>query len=508
MNTLRVHLTVLLIRLSDFVKSNGLLTLVIIVALVRLAMLGTYPLMDTTEARYGDIGRVMAETGDWITPWFRPGVPFWAKPPLSFWCTALSFKFLGVNEFSARLPHWLLGVFGGFFVWDLGRRRSYREALIAVCLLAGCLIYYVSSGAVMTDMALSFGLTLSMWSFWLAVQPDQESTLRNSAAWIFFASLGWGLLAKGPLAIVLAGMSLFVWLIFERSYWPAVQRLPWIGGIFVTLLISGPWYWAAENKTPGFLNYFLIGEHIKRYLQPGWQGDRYGHAHMYPHGTIWLFLLLMLIPWTILIPCFFGFSKSRKINLHLPAFSDGYNRPSSWRNYLLSWGLVPAVFFTFAGNIIMPYVLPEIPALSLLGAFYLTRYDQRRVDSLLAAGLWIVIFVSILFVAVFPLTGYGDRKSERSLVKYFLSHKSSNAELVYVGQYPYSAAFYSDGKVSDLKVGDELQARLSRSGSLYVAIGNKEDDEVVHELISHRLKKLKAFRRYTLYQELPASSGG
>lgn len=481
-------------------QANRLLVLVLLVALVRLAMLGTYPLMDTTEARYGDIGRVMAEQGDWITPWFRPGIPFWAKPPLSFWCTALSFKLFGVNEFTARLPHWVLGVLGGCLVWDLGRRRSIREAVIAVCLLTGCLVYYFSSGAVMTDMALTLGLTLSMWSFWLAVQPDQNPTLRSSASWLFFASLGWGLLAKGPLAIVLAGLSLAVWLFLDRSYWPMVRKLPWLGGITLTVAIAGPWYWAAEQKTPGFLNYFLIGEHIKRYLVPGWDGDRYGHAHNYPHGTIWLFLLLMLIPWTILIPAFLRFGK-----FSAPLVSGVLESKDfkfvSWRNYLLAWGLVPAVFFTFAGNIIMPYVLPEIPALSLLGAYYLIRYDQRKIDQLLAAGLWIVLVVSILFVGIFPLTGYGERKSERSLVRFFLSQKPPGAELVYLGQYPYSASFYSDGRLSDVKDLSELKARMDSSASLFVAIGNRRDPET-SELISDRLKKLKSFRRYTLYEEL------
>ena len=50
--------------LMGLLQANRLLALVLVVVLVRLAMLGTYPLMDTTEARYGDIGRVMAESGD------------------------------------------------------------------------------------------------------------------------------------------------------------------------------------------------------------------------------------------------------------------------------------------------------------------------------------------------------------------------------------------------------------------------------------------------------------
>ncbi|MDL2339624.1 MAG: hypothetical protein QFE16_17460, partial [Pseudomonadota bacterium] len=52
-------------------------------ALMRLMTLGLYPLTDTTEARYAEIARKMVELGDWITPWYDYGVPFWAKPPLS-----------------------------------------------------------------------------------------------------------------------------------------------------------------------------------------------------------------------------------------------------------------------------------------------------------------------------------------------------------------------------------------------------------------------------------------
>ena len=39
----------------------------------RLFTLGSYPLPDTTEARYSEIGRKMAELGDWITPWRSRG---------------------------------------------------------------------------------------------------------------------------------------------------------------------------------------------------------------------------------------------------------------------------------------------------------------------------------------------------------------------------------------------------------------------------------------------------
>src|ERR1700754_3406199 len=74
---------------------------------VRLWSMISVPLVDTSEPRYAEIARVMAATGDWITPWFSPGVPFWGKPPLSFWSEALAFRLFGVSEFSVRFPSWL-----------------------------------------------------------------------------------------------------------------------------------------------------------------------------------------------------------------------------------------------------------------------------------------------------------------------------------------------------------------------------------------------------------------
>ena len=43
-------------------EERGLLAALAVALAVRLATLGGYPLMDTSEARYGEIARVMRET--------------------------------------------------------------------------------------------------------------------------------------------------------------------------------------------------------------------------------------------------------------------------------------------------------------------------------------------------------------------------------------------------------------------------------------------------------------
>lgn len=190
---------------SAFADRDGTERLVLLalvaVVLMRLLTLGLYPLTDTTEARYAEVARKMVELGDWITPWYDYGVPFWAKPPLSTWLTAASFKVFGLNEFAARLPHFVLAVATGWLVWDWLRQRDRRQALLGVAMLYGAILFLVSSGAVMTDMALALGTTLAMRGLWLGVfgAPGR----RGLECWLAFVGLAIGLLAKGPVALVL-----------------------------------------------------------------------------------------------------------------------------------------------------------------------------------------------------------------------------------------------------------------------------------------------------------------
>ncbi len=178
-------------------SDNRLLWIAIAAAFAaRFLLLGAFPLMDPTESRYAEIARQMFVLGDWVTPWIAPGEPFWGKPPLSFWMTAGSFQLFGVSDFAARLPHWVGGGLVAWLVWNWLALRSRREAALAVALLAGSLLFFVSAGAVMTDMALAIGLMAVMRGFWLALHGPPEH--RGREQFLMFAGFAVGLLAKGP----------------------------------------------------------------------------------------------------------------------------------------------------------------------------------------------------------------------------------------------------------------------------------------------------------------------
>src|SRR5258708_5084835 len=97
------------------------------IVLLRFLILPAYPILDRSEARYAFIGELMAQTGNWITPFIDHGVPFWAKPPFSTWVTAASYLTFGFNEFAARLPSFLIFALTAGLAFLLGRQERDQE---------------------------------------------------------------------------------------------------------------------------------------------------------------------------------------------------------------------------------------------------------------------------------------------------------------------------------------------------------------------------------------------
>ena len=204
-------------------SARGLLLGLAAILAARLFAMALMPFADTSEPRYAEIARVMASSGDWITPWFEPGVPFWGKPPLAFWAQALSIRMFGLSEFAVRLPSWLamLGVLA--MVHACGRRlHGEQAARWATLVFATMLLPLASAGAVLTDPFLALGMTLSMVSFVLA--PTDPRPLWRYG---FFVGLAIGLLAKGPLTLVLVAGALVPWMLWHRNARACLRALPW-----------------------------------------------------------------------------------------------------------------------------------------------------------------------------------------------------------------------------------------------------------------------------------------
>lgn len=425
----------------------------------RLLSMYFVPLNDSTEARYGEIARIMQETGNWITPMHHYGVPFWAKPPLSTWLSAIAMKWFGVNELVVRLPGLLLSIGILWLVWNIAKKRSGElVAMTAVLVLAGSFYFFLDAGTVMTDPALLFCTTLIITAFWQAVVNCSKPW-----AYLFFVGLGLGLLAKGPIALVLTGMPIFIWIVWHQQWRAVWQRLPWIWGTLLMLAIALPWYLLAEASTPGFINYFIIGEHFYRFLKPGWDGDKYGFAHIAPYGMIWVYMLIGIMPWTLLIGPW--------LVRHCETLPKLCKDNDGWVHYLLLCTFVPLIFFTFARNIIYPYVFPCLPAFALLFAEIAHRKglmprDQQRIVSFAAISGIIFLIGTALFIVKPELIAKSQNRVVAAWKNY---HPAPGSRLIYwASKLEYSAQFYSTGIAEATLNAAVLEKLLSNALENYV----------------------------------------
>lgn len=470
------------------------------VLLARLALSALIPFMDTTEPRYAEIARIMAETGDWITPWFNEGVPFWGKPPLSFWAQALSFKLFGVNELAGRLPSWLANVGIVGLVYAVGmaipsnqqheKDRVRRNALWAALIYATTALGFLSAGTVMTDSFLVLGTTLTLAGLILR--------LRGSSSlwgWGFFAGLAIGLLAKGPLALVLTGAPVFVWVLVSRQWRTLWQCLPWVRGTIAMLAVVLPWYILAELKTPGFLDYFIVGEHIKRFVISNWAGDLYGNAHQFTRGTIWLYLLIASFPWgLVLIAALVRRQTQRSARLPVAKVPNGLTL------LITASALTPAMFFTLSGNILWTYVLPGLPFLALLVARYCPLPDSSGLRKVALASALLIPTIgtgATAWVASHP----GSLKTEKYLIERAESQFDiSPQQITFLDEAPFSARFYSAGKVNVASWADiePLVTRPTLSKQAFFAA--RTDSLQARHLLKNNAEPVDKDRRYTLYR--------
>ncbi len=453
-----------------------------------LLSMAVFPLADTSEPRYAEIARLMATSGDWITPWFEPGIPFWGKPPLSFWAEALSFKLFGVSEFTARLPSWLITLATIGLIISYARAYfNERTAKLAAIIYASCALIYISSAAVLTDPFLAFGTTWAMTGLVMAAKKPTPFWRYS-----FFMGLAVGLLAKGPLALVLVGGAAVPWLFLHKPARALLKALPWGRGLLLTAALSLPWYIAAEIKTPGFLNYFIVGEHFLRFVDPHWKGDLYGTPHSRAYGTIWYYWIQASFPWGLIAIALLAraaFNVRQR-----PALAAALRRPEI--SYLLAWSLFTPVFFTLAGNILWTYLLPALAPFSILLAAALP--NTLKDGTSFRSPLWLAgvtpVVATVLTLAVMVRPDLV--KTEQGLVYYAKQTMQDQERLLFVDKRPFSARFYSRG-TAELVPFSEIPQILAGSAGVYLAVPKDLMAQVSKDLPSPMIQKYQD-RRYVL----------
>lgn len=436
-------------RNTDFYKSTQFYKIALFAIIVaRLLLNAVIPLMDKTEARYAEIARLMAETGNWITPQIDYGVPFWAKPPMSTWLSALSIKIFGINEFAVRFPASVISLILLYLLKPLAKRLSV-PLVVPAFILFTIPEFLLHVGVVSTDMTLLLAITLVMISFWETVNNGKKMY-----GYLFFVGVGIGFLAKGPIILLLTAPPIVAWIFWFKEFRKAIFSLPWILGILLSAGIAFPWYYLAEQSTPGFLEYFFVGEHYKRFFDSSWTGDKYGFPKQQPFGIIWVFLIGLALPWII-----FFLNRAVKIPKTILKVR--------WLLFLALWLLWTPFFFTSSKSLIHTYTLPSSVPLAL---FVATFWNQIKNKKAYVYSALILPVLSVIGIVLSFIPGLFAKNTNTD--KYILQDYKGES-LYYMGEKTYSSQFYSHGKVKEIPA--EKLDSLNSNSKDYLLIIRKRD---------------------------------
>jgi 4-amino-4-deoxy-L-arabinose transferase-like glycosyltransferase len=331
--------------------------------------------------------------GDLITPTLG-GHTWFEKPALLYWMMIAAYRLFGVTETAARLGPAICGLLTTVAVFWTGRRVQQATPNEELCGLGAWSGLVVASmlGTIVFSRAASFDIVVTMTITWalssfLILQIEPEHSRQRRLLLIFYAFVGLSLLAKGLVGIVIPLGVIGAYYLMRREL-PSrrfLVSLAW--GVPLALAVSAIWYGPviARHGWP-FINEFFIQHHFARYLS-----NKYRHP-----GPIYFYLvclILLSLPWTLLLV-------------------DGLARVKSWhwrgveakdklRVFAFAWVLAPLMFFSFSGSKLAGYILPILPAVSMIAGERLARFASSAQASryaMRATGLLLAIVAIAGFV--------------------------------------------------------------------------------------------------------------
>jgi 4-amino-4-deoxy-L-arabinose transferase-like glycosyltransferase len=335
-------------------------------------------LVGADEPRYAQVAREMLARHDWVTPVLY-GHPWLEKPPLYYWSAMLSYKAAGgVTDTAARLPSAFLSCLFIIFIYVWTRRFFRGMQLDAALITASAAIIIGFGRSASTDMPLAVMFTAAMlcWYGWYV------SSARNwLLAFYFFGGLA--TLAKGPVAVLLAGLIIVIFASLRRDA-RLVLRTLWPVGIALYLAVTLPWFIAVQRANPEFFRVFFLQHNLERFT-----------SNIYHHPQpFWFYLpvaLLALVPWTVfVVAAIVDAIRDWRFSVQQSPGREDF------RAYLAIWFLLPILFFSLSHSKLPGYILPAIPA----GTILLADFLRRREAEAIKPSMWMVVLHALLCSAI------------------------------------------------------------------------------------------------------------
>ena len=359
-------------------------------AIITLPGLGNGTLWDNSETVYGEAGREVLLTHDWVVMHVN-GIPWFVQPPLFFWIAAVCAKIFGVTAFAMRLPAALATIaMGGALGYATARVAGTRAGTVAAIVLSTSLMQAIVGRLAIMDALLDLCVVIATLCWFRAFEPHahRNDVRRRTVAFLSgTVALALGTLAKGPVAPVIVVLVLAVWLVWERRSDAPVALPSWrtfaaAAGLYV--LIVAPWF---------VLEAIRVGPDAFRELIGHYTIGRYTGVIENQSGPWWYYvpvLILGFFPWIAFVPA-----------AAAHAIDSARTRAGSLERLALAWAVVPLVFFSFAETKLPNYIALMLPALAIVVALWFERvFDTVDRRAAIASALSIPLLIGALGIAI------------------------------------------------------------------------------------------------------------
>ncbi|WP_407079068.1 lipid IV(A) 4-amino-4-deoxy-L-arabinosyltransferase [Candidatus Williamhamiltonella defendens] len=375
--------------------------LVTIFSLLYLIPVDQRLLWQPDETRYAEISREMLERGNWVVPYFL-NIRYFEKPIAGYWINNIGHWLFGHNNFAVRFGSIFSTALTACLIFCLSIRLFNNRTMATIATfiyLTFFLVLSVGSYAVLDPM-LSLWLVAAMVSFYSTL--DAKSTQQKFIAYVLLGiACGMGFMTKGFAALAIPVISVLPIMVQQKR----LKELFCFGPIafLSAFLLSLPWVLAIAHHEPDFWHYFFWVEHVQRFAEDNAQ-------HKAP---FWYYLPIFCIaslPWLGLIP-----------SALLKGFRERKTRPHLF--LLLSWILMPFLFFSLAKGKLLTYILPCMAPLSILLAAYTKDCaPQTRMKAFKINGVINIVF-GVFFILVF-LVGV------KWMPTFFLYHSQETPKII------------------------------------------------------------------------------
>jgi len=346
-------------------RALDVIAILALVAFVAVPALFARDLWNPDEPRYMEVAREMVVLGDYLVPHLN-GEVYSQKPPLFFWLVGALWR-MGAGYNAARLVS-LLAVAGTLLLtYALVRAlQGRRTALLAAFASASTVLVLSFTKAGVLDPLLTLLVTGAMVTGFRAFH--KEATRRTTLWLICYGCMGLATLTKGPVGFILPGLSLLAYGVVMRKEVRGGGLAHLAGvGLFAAIVLA----WLVPAIIAGGADYaraILLKQNIGRAV------GSWSHRNPF-YYYLWKWPI-HFFPWSFALPlALVAVLRQRRAAGPLPLLAA-------------LWLLVPFAFLSLVSGKRINYLLPVMPAVGMLCAWYVTL-DPRDKGGLLRAERWL-----------------------------------------------------------------------------------------------------------------------